>query len=401
MKKVFFFYIIPAAVMNYVYTNLLYLNAMIRTGLTLIALLVTLLTTAQEHYLLTGTYTGGKSEGIYVHRFNSADGTAREISHIKTSNPSFVAISPHEQFVYAVQEDAAGNGKGGSVSAFTFNKTTGTLTYLNSQPTGGDHPCYVAIDKTGKWVAAGNYSSGSLSIFPVQANGSLGAVTDLIQHAGSGPDLSRQQSPHVHCTFFSADNRFLFVPDLGIDKVMIYAFDATTGKLTAGQQPFARSTGGAGPRHITFDPANRYAYLMEEMSGTVVTYKYRNGKLKARQRISSMPAGDTTDAGSADIHVSPDGRFLYASNRAAANNIAIFSINQRNGKLSLTGHQSTLGKTPRNFNFDPTGNYLLVGNQNSDEIVIFKRDIQTGLLTDTRQRIAIGKPVCLLWVGIQ
>lgn len=372
-----------------------------RIALTLITLLGTLLTTAQEYYLVTGTYTGGKSEGIYVHRFNSADGTARAISHIKTSNPSFVAVSPDQRFVYAVQEDAAANGRGGAISAFTFSKTTGTLTYLNQQPTGGDHPCYVAIDKTGKWVVAGNYSSGSLSIFPVQADGSLGAVTDLVQHTGSGPDLSRQKSPHVHSTFFSADNRFLFVPDLGIDKVMIYAFDATTGKLSAGKQPFAQSAGGAGPRHICFDPAGRYAYLIEEMSGTVVTYRYRNGKLKARQRISSMPAGDTTSAGSADIHVSPDGRFLYASNRAAANHIAIFSINQKNGKLSLAGHQSTLGKTPRNFNFDPTGHYLLVGNQNSDEIVVFKRDIQTGLLSDTRQRIAIGKPVCLVWIGTQ
>lgn len=354
---------------------------------------------AQQHYLITGTYTSGKSEGVYVYTFNSNDGIAKEISHVKTSNPSFVAVSPNGQFVYSVQEDAAANGKGGSITAFSFNKISGVLTYINQQPTGGDHPCYVAVDKTGRWVVAGNYSSGSLSVMPVQTNGALGPAGSIIQHQGSGPDKTRQNSPHVHCTIFSADNRYLFVPDLGIDKVMIYAFDEVTGKLTAAKQPFAQSAGGAGPRHICFNPTNTYAYLMEEMSGTVVAFKYKNGRLTNRQRISSMPAADTSNAGSADIHVSPDGNFLYASNRANANSIAIFKINKKNGKLSSVGHQSTLGKTPRNFNFDPTGNFLLVANQNSDEIVIFKVDKITGLLTDTQQRIKVGKPVCLQWAS--
>lgn len=354
---------------------------------------------AQQHYLFAGTYTSGKSVGIYVYTFNSNDGTAKEVSNIKTSNPSFVAVSPNEQFVYAVQEDAPANGKGGSITAFSFNKKTGTLTYINQQPTGGDHPCYVTVDKTGRWVVAGNYSSGSLSVMPVQTNGGVGAAGSIIQHEGSGPNKARQNSPHVHCTIFSADNRYLFVPDLGIDKVMIYAFDAATGKLTAAKQPFAQSAGGAGPRHFCFNPTNTYAYLLEEMSGTVVVFKYKNGKLKPRQRISSMPVTDTSNAGSADIHVSADGNFLYASNRANANTIAIFSINKKNGKLLPVAHQSTLGKTPRNFNFDPTGNFLLVANQNSDEIVIFKRDKLTGLLTDTQNRIKVGKPVCLQWAS--
>jgi len=354
----------------------------------------------QQNYLVTGTYTSGKSEGIYVYQFNSADGTAKAISQVKISNPSFVAVSPNEQFVYSVEEDAAANGKGGEITAFSFNKKTGSLIFINRQLSGGDHPCYVSVDKTGKWVAAGNYSSGSLSIFPVEANGGLGTAT-TIKHEGSGPNMARQASPHVHCTFFSADNRFLFVPDLGIDKLMIYAFDENTGKLTAAKQAFAQSEPGAGPRHICFDPANKFAYLIEELSGTVVTYKYKNGKLKRKQRISTMPAGDTSIAGSADIHVSPDGKFLYASNRAEINNIAIFSINQHNGKLSLVGHQSTLGKTPRNFNFDPSGNFLLVANQNSDNVVVFKIDKDTGLLTDTGNRIDVGKPVCLKWISMQ
>ena len=201
--------------------------------------------------------------------------------------------------------------------------------------------------------------------------------------------------------FFSPDNRFLFVPDLGIDKVMIYAFDETTGKLTTAKQPFAQSEPGTGPRHICFHTSNKYAYLIQELSGMVTVFKYKDGMLKSKQRISSMPAGDTSFAGSADIHVSPDGKFLYASNRAESNTIAIFSINQKNGKLSLIGHQSTLGKTPRNFNFDPTGNFLLVANQNSDKIVVFKIDKDTGLLTDTNNSIDVGKPVCLKWISMQ
>ncbi|MBL7700673.1 MAG: lactonase family protein [Ferruginibacter sp.] len=356
---------------------------------------------AQQHYLVTGTYTGGKSEGIYVYQFDSNDGSAKAISSVKISNPSFVAVSGDERFVYSVEENAGNNGSGGKVTAFAFDKKTGTLSYLNGQPSGGDHPCYVSVDKTAKWVAVGNYTSGSLSVFAVQANGSLGAATAVIKHEGSGPNKPRQNSPHVHATFFSPDNKFLFVPDLGIDKVMIYAFDESTGRLTAAKQAFAESVPGSGPRHICFHPSNKYAYLVHELSGTVTTFKYKNGKLKTRQVISSMPAGDSSFAGSADIQVSPDGRFLYASNRGEANTIAIFSINKNNGKLSLAGHQSTLGKTPRNFNFDPSGNFLLVANQNSDAIVIFRIDKETGLLTDTGNRIEVGKPVCLKWISMK
>lgn len=355
---------------------------------------------AQDHYLITGTYTSGKSEGIYVYRFSSSNGSVKEIGSVKISNPSFLAISPDERYIYSVEENAANKGLAGEITAFSFDKETGNLSFLNRQPSGGDHPCYVSIDKTGKWVAAGNYTSGSLSILPVQENGRLGAATTIIKHEGSGPNKPRQNSPHVHCTFFSPDNKFLFVPDLGIDKVMIYAFDETTGKLMAAKQPFSESLPGSGPRHICFHPSNKFAYLMQELSGTVTTFKYKRGKLKARQVISSMPAGDTSFAGSADIHVSPDGKFLYASNRGESNTIAIFSINRRNGKLGLVGHQSTLGKTPRNFSFDPSGNFLLVANQNSDQVVVFKVDKQTGLLTDTGNRMEVGKPVCLKWLSV-
>ena len=369
-----------------------------KTYVSLFLLFFGVITVAQQPYLITGTYTTGKSKGIYVYQFNNGDGTVKEVSHIKISNPSFVAVSPGEEFVYAVKEEASDSGKGGAIAAFSFNKKTGGLTYLNQQITGGDHPCYVSVDKTGKWVVAGNYIGGSLTVFPVQSDGSLGKASTIIQHTGSGPNKIRQASPHVHCTVFSGDNHFLYVPDLGIDKVMIYSFDEKTGKLIPSRQPYAVADPGAGPRHLCFDPTNKYAYLMEELSGTVVVYKIKKGKLNQKQLISSMPAGDTSFAGSADIHVSPDGKFLYASNRADANTIAIFKVNKKNGRLSFVGHQSTLGKTPRNFTIDPSGNYLLVANQNSDEVVVFKRDKETGLLLDTKNRILVGKPVCLKWI---
>lgn len=368
-----------------------------RTVLSILSFFFFLSATAQDHYLIVGTYDSPKSEGVYVYKFNSTDGSVREISHIKTPDPSFVAVSPDGQFVYAVNEAAPKDGMGGEIVAFAFNKQTGELLPVNKQPSGGDHPCHVEVDKTGKWLFASNYTSGSLSLFSLGADGSLGKAT-TIQHTGSGKNLQRQKGPHVHGAIISSDNRWLFVTDLGIDKVMIYSFDAISGKLTPASQPFIQSVPGSGPRLFTFHTNNKFAYVIEELTGTVVVFKYEKGTLKTKQRISSMPAGDTSFAGSADIHVSPDGKFLYASNRGDANTIAIYRINKSNGTLRLIDHQSTLGKTPRNFSIDPSGRFLLAENQNSDEIVIFKRDVNSGLLSDSGKRISVGKPVCIKWI---
>ena len=353
----------------------------------------------QDHYLLVGTYDSPKSEGIYVYKFNSKTGIANVVSHVKTSNPSFLAISPDEKFVYAVAENAPKDGKGGDIAAFSFNKQNGILTFINKQHSGGDHPCHVEIDKTGNWIFASNYTSGSLSVLPVNKDGSLGEAVSF-QHYGKGPNEQRQKSPHVHGAIISPNNKTLFVTDLGIDKVMLYDFSASSGKLTPAKNPFIQTEPGAGPRLFTFHPDNKFAYSIQELSGTVVLYKHKKGKLKIKQRISTMLKDDKRFAGSADIHVSPDGKFLYASNRGEVNSIAIFGVNKKNGKLTSIGYQSTLGKGPRNFNFDPSGNFLLVGNQNSDEVVIFKRGIETGLLTDTGNKIAVGKPVCIKWISI-
>ncbi|MGB3006183.1 MAG: lactonase family protein [Chitinophagaceae bacterium] len=365
-----------------------------------ISLLCSAVLFAQEHFMIIGTYDSPKSEGVYVYKFNSNTGTAKEISHIKTPNPSFITVSPDEKFVYAVHETAPQDGKGGDVAAFSFDKNTGTLTFINKQLSGGDHPCHVEVDKTGSWLFVSNYTGGSLSVLPIKKNGNLGEAT-VLQHTGSGKNLQRQKNPHVHGAIISADNSKLFVTDLGIDKLVIYDFDVASGKLSSANQQFVQAVAGSGPRLFTFHPNNKYGYMIEELSGTVVVFKNKKGKLLTSQCISTLPAGDTSFAGSADIHVSPDGKFLYASNRGEVNNIAIYSIKKRNGNLRLVGHQPTLGKTPRNFTIDPSGKFLLAENQNSDEIVIFNRDIKTGLLSDTGNRISIGKPVCIKWISTQ
>jgi 6-phosphogluconolactonase len=350
---------------------------------------------SKSNYLLVGTYTDGSSKGIYVYKFNSTTGDFDSVSMIKTPNPSYLAISPDEKFVYAVHEIAKG-GNGGEVAAFSFDKQSGNLNFINKQLSGGDHPCYVAVDKTGKWIASANYSSGSLSILPVNKNHGLDVATTVVQHTGHSVNTERQQGPHVHCTVFSPDNKYLFATDLGIDKLMVYSFNDKTGKLT--EKNAITIQPGAGPRHFTFHPGNRYAYLIEELTGNISAYRYSNGKLEWLQDISALPLTYKGPIGSADIHVSPDGNFLYASNRGGSNTIGIFKVDQKTGHLTLAGHQSTLGKTPRNFSLDPSGNFLLVANQDSDEIVIFKRDKKTGLLTGTGKRIKAGNPVCVKWI---
>lgn len=364
----------------------------------ILTILISCHLSGQEYFLLVGTYDSPKSEGIYVYRFNTKNGDSKAVSQIKLSNASYITVSPDEKFVYSVNENGK-NASGGKVSSFSFDKTTGGLIFINSEFSGGDHPCYIETDKSGKWVFAGNYSTGNLAVFPVSENGGLNPADTIIQHTGISINKQRQNGPHVHCTVISPDNNWLLVPDLGIDKAMIYSFDNINGSLSTGKQPFISSEPGAGPRHLVFHPFKKTVYLIEELSGTISVHHFKNGKTKNIQRISTMITDDSSFAGSADIHVSADGKFLYASNRGNVNNIAIFSI-EKKGRLSLIGHQSVLGKTPRHFNFDPTGKYLLACNQNSDEIVIFQRDINSGLLTDTGKRIQVGRPVCLKWIKI-
>ena len=357
---------------------------------------------SKNYFLFVGTYTSGKSEGIYVYNFNTDSGKTNYINSVKTSNPSYLAVAANKKFIYAVNENADSTRftKTGSISAFSFNKKNGLLQQISKQESGGKHPCYVAIDKTGKWLVAANYSSGSFAILPIQKNGELAPAVQTIQHAGKGAIASRQDGPHAHSAFFSADNKTLYVQDLGIDKIMVYNFDATSGKAVAANIPFFETKSGSGPRHLDFHPSGKYMYVIEELTNTVnVLEKKMDGSLQSIQNIPSVPENYQGPAGGADIHVSTDGKFLYTSNRGTSNTIGIFSIDQKTGKINLLAHQSTMGSSPRNFSLDPTGNFLLVANQQSDNIVVFKRDSKTGLLIYTGHQINVANPVCLKWMA--
>ncbi len=341
--------------------------------------------------LIIGTYTSNNaSKGIYVYNFNAATGEAREISTAKAGNPSYQAVDKKGHFIYSVNENDEGR-----ISAFKYNRSSGSLSFLNQQSNNGSAPCYVSIDQTGKWLFAGNYSSGNLTVHPIAPNGSIGIMQQVVQHHGSGPNKDRQESAHVHCTYVSPDNRFLYVPDLGIDQVMIYPFNAQTGKLDTAQSSAINIAAGGGPRHMVFTKNGKFGYIIEELSGAI-TVVARNGNQHAiLQQMNNLPA--QYNGASADIHLSPDERFLYTSHRGNST-IQIHKVNTQTGRLHFIGEQSTLGDFPRNFTIHPSGKWLLAANQRSNDITIFKRNVQTGLLTGMQQRITVPTPVCLQWV---
>lgn len=350
-----------------------------------------------DFYLLVGTYTNEqKTNGIHVYTFDASTGSVQEKSKVvDITNPSYLAVSKDKKNVYAVSEGGPGKG----VNAYAFDVANGKLTFLNSGSAGGNGPCYISVNDAKTHVFAGNYGGGSLSATRLKNDGSLGVDSQVIQHEGSSVNKSRQDKPHVHAVVLSPEGRFLLVPDLGTDKVNIYRFNSDdTQPLSPASPEFASVNPGGGPRHLTFHPNGKYAYLVLEMEGAVAAFDYKNGKLDQKQTITMLAPGFTGKVGAADIHVSPDGKFLYASNRGEANEVVVYSIGN-DGKLTLAGRQSSLINTPRNFAIDPTGNFVLVANQNSNDIVIFKRDKNSGLLSPTGKTIQVDKPVCLKFVA--
>lgn len=351
---------------------------------------------AQKFYLFVGTYTKGTaSKGIYVYQFDAATGDAKLVSTAATVNPSYLALAPGNKLLYAVNE--TNKEEPGKVSAFAFDRATGELRFLNQQVSGGDDPCYVSVDSKRKWVMVANYSGGNLSALPVHADGSLGAPAQTIQHTGTGPNKDRQEMAHVHSVTFTPDERYLIAADLGLDELSIFRFNPAAGThpLMPAADSVKKVEPGAGPRHISFYPGKPYVYLMTEMGGAVDAFRWSGGKLTQFQHISSLPADFKGDIGSADIHVAPRGKFLYASNRGDANSLAIYAIDSASGKLTIKGFASTQGKTPRNFMIDPTGKWLLVANQRSDNVVVFRIDQKTGLLKATDKQLSVPAPVCL------
>jgi 6-phosphogluconolactonase len=350
--------------------------------------------------LYVGTYTSGKSEGIYLYRMNLNTGELKRVNSTKAVNPSFLAINGSKSHLYAVNEVTEFAGKSsGAVSAFSIDSAAGNLNLLNQQPSFGADPCHVIVDRTARFVLVANYTGGNVSVFPVRRDGRLGPATDVVQHHGSSVNKEHQEGPHAHCLILDHANRYAFATDLGLDKVLIYRFDARAGKLTPGKQPWVQLKPGAGPRHFTFHPNGKYAYVINELDSTITGFRYEaaNGILHSMQTVSTLPAGFSGHNDCADLHISPSGKVLYGSNRGH-NSIVVFAIDKSSGKLTYLEHVSTEGKTPRNFAIDPMGRFLLVANQESDSIVTLRIDSVTGRLKPTAYVAEVPVPVCLKFV---
>jgi 6-phosphogluconolactonase len=346
-----------------------------------------------------GTYTGTRSKGIYATHLDLASGRpTTPLLAAEVANPSFLAIHPNRRFLYAVGElgSFAGRKNTGGVSAFAIAPDTGKLTLLNQQPSGGGGPCHVTVDATGKCVLVANYGGGSVAVLPVQEDGRLGEATAFIQHRGSSVNPRRQEGPHAHGIYLDRPNRFAWVPDLGLDQVLVYRFDAAKGTLTPNEPPFARLAPGSGPRHLAFHPKGAFAYVINELLSTMTVFAadLERGTLSEVQTLPTLPADFTGQSTTAEVEVHPSGRFLYGSNRGH-DSLAVFSIDEQKGTLALLEHVPTQGKTPRNFGIDPTGRYLLAANQGSDNVVVFHVDAGTGRLKPAGHSIEVGAPVCV------
>jgi 6-phosphogluconolactonase len=354
---------------------------------------------ADSHYLaLVGTYTGKtESKGIYALDFDSTSGklTPRGLA-AESIAPSFVVIHPNGKFAYAANEA----GKQSTITSFAIDAKSAKLTQLNQLPALGEDPCHLSFDKTGKYLFAANYSSGNVAVFPILADGKLGEHTALVKDAGVlGPNKERQDAPHAHWIEVSADNRFVFVSDLGLDEILSYRFDAAKGTLTPNNPPFAKLAPAAGSRHAAFSPDGKFLYVVSELNSTVTAFAYdsANGTLKDLQVVSTLPSDFHERNDTAEITVHPNGKWLFASNRGH-DTIAVFAINPEKGTLQKTGDFPTGGKEPRHFAIDPTGHFLLAENQNSNSIVVFRIDPSTGALAPTGETASVPSPVCLAFI---
>ncbi len=345
--------------------------------------------------LYVGTYTSGKSEGIYGYHFDNS-GKLTRFGAFKSNNPSFLAIDRSKRYLYAVNEigDFLGKPSGG-VSAFAIDPASGSLRFLNEQPSLGADPCHLTIDRRKKALLVANYTGGNVSVLSLRSDGTIGPSIDLENHEGSGI-REQQKGPHAHCIILDRSERYALAADLGIDKVMVYRFNSVTGKLEAGEQPWAQLKAGAGPRHLTIHPNGKWTYVINELDSTMTALQYnaQTGTLTEIETVSTLPSDFSGTSYCADLHVSPSGRFLYGSNRGH-NSIVVFEIDSRSGKLKQVQHVSTEGNWPRNFAIDPTGRFLLVANQRSDSVVTFAIDQRTGQLTPTGNVEEIPIPVCL------
>lgn len=355
---------------------------------------------ADQFTVYVGTYTGAKSKGIYAFDFNAGTGQAGEARLVaEIASPSFLALHPNGKLLYAVNEVAEVNGeKGGGLSAFKI-EADGNLTLLNQASTVGGGPCHLTVDSKGRAVLVANYGGGSVVSYQLAADGRLGKRASFIQHTGSSVNQRRQEAPHAHGIYLDAKDRFAYVPDLGLDKVLVYNFDGSTGELKANDLAAGVLPPGSGPRHFAQHPAKPLAWSLNEMLSTVTTMRVdeASGGLKAGDTVSTLPAGLVVEGNStAEIFVHPGGKFLYASNRGH-DSIAVFAVNEMDGTLTSLQHQPIGGRTPRNFALDPSGRWLLAAAQGSDVVTVFQIDGASGRLTPTAGLVAAPTPVCLVF----
>jgi len=360
-----------------------------------LAFLITLNSFSQNTYVFLGSYNRDLiAESIQVYQLDTVKGKLNKITSAKNIiNPSYLTLSPNGKFLYACTDTKTPNA--GSVSSFEFNPESKSLTFLNKQSSGGENPVYLSVHKSGKWLVNGNYNEGSVSVHPILENGKIDSIAQNFQYSDGSVNKERQTKSHVHSAVFSPQNDYLFLPDLGADKIRCYRFDATQKQpLIETKIPFTKTDLEAGPRHFTFHPNEKFGYCIEEMAGAISVYQYQDGTLKQIQRINTHP--DTIISGfeSSDIHISPDGKFLYATNRGKENNIAIFSINEK-GLLKNIGYQSTLGNHPRVFALDESGKFLIATNVNSGNVVVFKRNQKTGLLKKVGNEVTMENVSCV------
>lgn len=347
--------------------------------------------------LIVGTYNRTcESKGMYVYEFDSNSGHFILKNNTENvSNPSYLSVSKDNKFVYSVNQNSEKNSS--AVSSFKYNSQNGNLDFINKQNVKAEGPCFIIDDD--KCVITANYFSGSVSVFGKNNDGSLTEIKQVIQHQGKSIHLKNQLSAHAHMVAFSPDHKYVLVSDLGTDIIYLYDYNPNSGTEILKLKDTIAVKSGSGPRHFTFSEDGKYVYLIQELDGTLTSFKYVNGKLKKVNETSVVASDFKGEVGAADIHISPDGKFLYATNRGDANDISVFKILKK-GKLEFVQRTSTLGKGPRNFTIDPTGNFLLIGHQFSNEITIFKRDKVTGSLTNTGKKIELCSPVCLVFTKI-
>lgn len=348
-------------------------------------------------WVFVGTYTQGSSEGIYVLELDLNTGRLTRKSSVVSQNPSFVAVHPDGQSVYAVNEIAEFRGeKAGAVSSFRFDAQAASLTPLNQQSSRGPGPCHLVVDRTGSCIVAANYGGGSVVSHRIRRDGSLSKPVSFIQHEGASVNPQRQKGPHGHSINIDNSGRFAVAADLGLDKLLVYRLDARRGTLEPHSPAGTSVAPGAGPRHFAFYPNGRNACVINELLRTVTVFDWdsKTGSLTEIQTLSTLPGGAKPVGSTAEIQIHPSGRFVYGSNRGH-DSIVVYSTDSQSGKLTWVENEPTRGRTPRNFGIDPTGRFLLAANQATDNIVVFRIDQSTGELAATGHEITIPTPVCV------